>query len=252
MLIINADDWGFRRFVTDRIMSVYGEGRITTTSAMVFMEDSERAANLALNKGLEVGLHLNFTDRFTDARTSKGLHESQQRIGRFLKKNKYFMVLYNPFLRRDFEYVYRNQNDEFERLYGKVPAHFTGHRHMHLCSNVLFDRLIPQDSKVRRNFSFFPGDKSLFNRQFRRIGDFFLKKRFICTDYFFSIVPISEPEHLRRIVGLSQGFNAEMMVHPQKIDEYDFLMSEGYMELVNTVSIGKYGDLKRRGQALDR
>lgn len=249
VLIINADDWGFSRFVTDRIMSVYGAGRITSTSAMVFMEDSERAADLALNRGLEVGLHLNFTDRFTDGKTSSRLHESQQEIASFLKKNKYSLILYNPFLRKDFEYIYRVQRDEFERLYGRAPAHMTGHRHMHLCSNVLFDKLIPKNSKVRRDFSFSPGDKSWFNRQYRKIVDFTLKKRFICTDYFFGIAPVSKPGHLRRVVQLSESSNVEMMVHPQKDEEYEYLMSRDYEQILTATKLGTYGDLeKQRGQ----
>jgi predicted glycoside hydrolase/deacetylase ChbG (UPF0249 family) len=243
VLIINADDWGFNRYVTDRIMAVNGEGRITSTSGMVFMEDSERAADLALNRGLEVGLHLNFTDHFTDGKTSSGLHERQQKISRFLKKNKYFLILYNPFLRREFEYVYRTQYDEFIRLYGKAPADVTGHRHMHLCSNMLIGKLIHQNCKVRRNFSFSSGDKTWFNMLYRKVVDICLKKRFICTDYFFSIAPVSDPRHLGRILKLSESSIVEMMVHPQNPDEYKCLMSDRYMQLLNMVKIGKYGDL---------
>jgi predicted glycoside hydrolase/deacetylase ChbG (UPF0249 family) len=216
---------------------------------MMFMEDSERAAELALNRGLEGGLHLNFTDRFTDEKRSSKLHESQERIASFLKKNKYFMILYNPFLRKDFEYVYRVQHDEFERLYGRAPAQVTGHRHMHLCSNVLFDKLIPQNSKVRRNFSFTPEDKSWFNRQYRKIVDFTLKKRFICTDYFFSISPVSGPSHLYRIVQLSKSSNVEMMVHPQKDEEYEYMMSNEYQQILSAAEFGTYGDLNNPERA---
>ena len=66
MLIINADDWGRSVAETDAALRCYKEGRITSVSAMVFMEDSERAAELAKENELDVGLHLNFTDKFTD------------------------------------------------------------------------------------------------------------------------------------------------------------------------------------------
>jgi predicted glycoside hydrolase/deacetylase ChbG (UPF0249 family) len=46
MLIVNADDWGRNRDATDRSLECHRNGRITTVSAMVFMEDSERAADL--------------------------------------------------------------------------------------------------------------------------------------------------------------------------------------------------------------
>ena len=66
MLIINADDWGRSVAETDAALRCYKGGRITSVSAMVFMEDSERAAELAKENELDVGLHLNFTDEFTD------------------------------------------------------------------------------------------------------------------------------------------------------------------------------------------
>jgi YdjC-like protein len=47
MLIINADDWGRSRAETDNALTCHDEGRITSASAMVYMEDSERAAELA-------------------------------------------------------------------------------------------------------------------------------------------------------------------------------------------------------------
>ena len=42
-------------------------------SAMVFMADSERAADLAKENGLDVRLHLNVTDRFTSGRVASKL-----------------------------------------------------------------------------------------------------------------------------------------------------------------------------------
>ena len=42
-------------------------------NAMVFMADSERAADLAKENGLDVRLHLNFTDRFTSGRVASKL-----------------------------------------------------------------------------------------------------------------------------------------------------------------------------------
>ena len=44
MLIINADDWGRSVAETNAALRCYEEARITSASAMVFMADSERAA----------------------------------------------------------------------------------------------------------------------------------------------------------------------------------------------------------------
>lgn len=210
---------------------------------MVFMSDSERSADLALSSGIEVGLHLNFTDGFTGDNLSSLLNNHQQRIARFLRKSKYCVVLYNPLLRRHFEYVYKRQYDEFVRLYGKVPAHLNGHRHMHLCTNVLIDGLLLPNQKVRRSFSFLTGEKPLSNRLYRRLVDIWLKRRYVCTDLFFSIAPVEEPGRLRKIINLSRSHNIELMVHPQKSNEYEYLIGAEYMVFLRGAQIGTFSAL---------
>ena len=125
MLIVNADDLGFNEFTTSRILMAFETGRITSTSAMVFMADSERSAEMALDSGLDVGLHLNFTARFS-GHAGSALRECQQRIATFLLENKYYLLMYNPFLKNQFEYVYQSQYEEFTRLYNKNPSHTSG------------------------------------------------------------------------------------------------------------------------------
>src|ERR1700687_1641630 len=117
MLIVNADDWGRSLAETDAADLCFKAGRITSVSAMVFMEDSERAADLALASGIDAGLHLNFTQAFTGTGYPEALARRHRRIASFLNRNKYSQLLYNPFLRDDFAYCYRVQADEFERLY---------------------------------------------------------------------------------------------------------------------------------------
>ena len=62
MIIINADDWGRSERETDAALSTYKRGRITSASAMVFMRDSGRAADLAKDAGIDVGLHFNLSE----------------------------------------------------------------------------------------------------------------------------------------------------------------------------------------------
>ena len=113
MLIINADDWGRSLAETDAALECYKAGRITSVSAMVFMEDSERAAELAKENKLDVGLHLNFTDRFTANQYASMLANHHEKIVAFLRRNKYSQLLYNPFLRKEFAYSCKAQIDEF-------------------------------------------------------------------------------------------------------------------------------------------
>jgi len=240
MLIINADDWGRNKTTTDNSMVCFKNGRITSVSAMVFMEDSQRAASLALEHGLDAGLHLNFTARFNRNITSNKLLECQQRIAAFLQKNKYCFLLYNPVLKHSFHYVFSAQYEEYIRLYHKEPTHIDGHHHMHLCTNILVDKLIPKNSKIRRNFSFTSDEKSMVNRLYRSLVDRRLHRRYQCTDFFFSIEPIHKSDRLRVIIELSLAHNVELMVHPEKQDEYNYLLSNEYIELIRNKKIESY------------
>ena len=108
---------------------------------MVFMKDSKRAAELANEHGLNVGLHLNFDEKLTGNNCPEALTQRHNKIATFLTRTKWSQLLYNPFLHKDFSYSCAAQWEEFVRLFGKPPSHIDGHHHMHLCANVLLDRV---------------------------------------------------------------------------------------------------------------
>ncbi len=150
MLIVNADDWGRSLAETDAALRCLKRGRITSVSAMVFMQDFKRAARLAKDYKLDdIGLHLNFSEEFMDKSCSETLKEHHGRIIRFLKRGKYAQLLYNPFLREAFAYCYHAQVEEFVPLFEKSPSHIDGHHHMHLCANLFLSKLIPIGMKLR-------------------------------------------------------------------------------------------------------
>jgi chitin disaccharide deacetylase len=243
MLIVNADDLGRSRAATDNALACYVRERITSTSAMVFMEDSERAAELALASGIDVGLHINLSERFTAEAVPEGLRYSQAVLCRFLRASKYALLLYNPFLRRQFRDVFQSQYSEFIRLYGRMPSHLDGHHHMHLASNLLVEGIIPHGSNVRRSFSFWPGEKSVVNRLYRAVVDRWLRRRYRLTDYFFALSQDPTLTRLERIIGLAKDSNVELMTHPQVRNEYDFLMSDNFRSALFRVQLGAYGEL---------
>jgi chitin disaccharide deacetylase len=240
MIIINADDWGRSRSETDAALSIYREGRITSASAMVFMKDSDRAAGLAKDEGVDVGLHLNLSQRFTGNVQDRRLREYHDCILRFLTFSKYALLFYNPFLRRHFRYVYQAQVEEFLRLFGKPPSHIDGHRHMHLCSNMLIDGIIEEGEKVRRSFSFQPGEKSLFNRAYRRLVDWRLAGEYRVTDYFFALSQQYRQDRLLRVSHLACEATVELMTHPAVAEEYAFLLSEDYVRRLGSVQMANY------------
>jgi len=243
MLIVNADDWGSSQAETDAALACFAKGRITSVTAMVFMADSERAAGLAKELGIDVGLHLNLDAEFTGDHCPADVREHHARIRRFLKRSKYACLFYNPRLRKSFRRVYQAQADEFQRLYGRRPSHVDGHHHMHLCANMLLDGVIPPGEKVRRSFSFWRSEKGVVNRAYRRLVDNRLAGRYHVTDFFFSLGLCLRWKKLERVAELAGAANVELMTHPNVADEYAYLMSDAFLELKRNVTMGTFGML---------
>jgi predicted glycoside hydrolase/deacetylase ChbG (UPF0249 family) len=225
MLVINADDWGRDQQTTDAIREFTRTGAVSSVSAMVFMEDSERAAAIARQDGTFAGLHLNLTTPFSFRGCRVGLRSHQERLARYLTRSRFSRLIFHPGLANSFRYVVSAQLDEFHRLYDSGARKIDGHHHMHLSANILFAGLLPHDVIVRRHFSSEPGEKRLRNvafRQFTRV----LMTGHRTTDYFFSLVPLEPEERLKRIFGLARTSCVELGVHPIQSRETVFLRHE--------------------------
>jgi chitin disaccharide deacetylase len=232
MLFVNADDFGLDREATDRILCCYHRGAISRASAMTFMRDSERAAEAAKQSSFPMGLHLNLTRQFSGSTVNQNLRRHHLAVASYLNRRKINQFIFNPLLGRSLEYVCRAQWDEFVRLYGQGPKHLDGHHHMHLCMNMLLCSPLPSGLKLRRNFTFLPGERNPVNRLYRRLVDRYLACRYPVTDHFFSLIPI-EGKRLTRILELAASSDVELMVHPGRDGEYAFLMSEGWAALIS-------------------
>jgi chitin disaccharide deacetylase len=237
LLIINADDWGRDHENTERTLECILRRTVSSVSAMVFMEDSEKAAGIARERGIDAGLHLNFTTAFSAPGTPARLIEHQERVSRYLGRHRFAQVVFHPGLASSFEYIVKAQLDEFFRLYGAEPTRLDGHHHMHLCSNVLLGGFLPAGTLVRRNFSFQPREKSLVNRLYRNAVDLRLARRHRIVDFFFSLPPLDPPSRLQRIFSLANQFTVEVETHPVSSEEYSFLMGVELLRLTANTRI---------------
>ncbi|HET7106156.1 MAG TPA: ChbG/HpnK family deacetylase [Candidatus Acidoferrum sp.] len=226
MLILNADDWGRDRNTTDRMLECLLQRSVSSVSAMVFMADTERSAQLAREHAVDAGLHLNLTLPFSDSACPSNLKERQRKLVAFLTLHPLARVIFHPGLKNTFEYVVKSQLDEFCRLYGRSPERVDGHHHVHLCANVLFGGLLPQGTTVRRNFSFLQGEKSLANRLYRKAMDSKLARRHVMVDFLFPLAPLEPRSRLERIRSLAEQHVVEVETHPINEDEYNFLTGE--------------------------
>lgn len=242
-LIINADDWGRNENNTDKISKCFALGTVSSVSAMVFMEDSERAADIARERGIDAGLHLNFTTPFSAPKCSARLADCQRELGAYLRSHRLGRAVFHPGLRRSFDYVVAAQIEEFHRLYQRAPKRLDGHHHMHLCANVLFGKLLPAGTIVRRNESFLASEKGLINRTYRKALDRILARRHRTVDFFFTLAPIKPPARLQRIFSLSREFAVELETHPVDPEEYHLLASDEIFNQIGNLQIARNFDL---------
>ena len=240
MLIINADDWGRSPEETDAALVCYHAGRVSSVSAMVFMEDSERAAAVAMAEGIPVGLHLNLCEPMSRAATPEHVFALQAAVARFLNRSRFALLFYHPGLRRAFHETYNAQVDEFRRLYGRPPTHVDGHRHRHLATNMLLDGVIPRNTKIRRGFYFWPGEKSYFNRAYRTAIDKWLTKRYRTTDFFFALSQCLDESRLGKVLQLANTYQVELMVHPVKDSERSRLLEPTFGKQTAQITTGSY------------
>jgi predicted glycoside hydrolase/deacetylase ChbG (UPF0249 family) len=243
-IIINADDWGRSALETDSAQSCWEMGRVTSVSAMVFMKDSERAAELARNRDLDVGLHLNLSEEFTGPSVPNQLSGQHGAIVRFLSRNKYSLLIYNPFLRKAFRDAFNAQMQEFHRLYGKPPSHIDGHRHRHLCTNMLLGEVIPRGANVRRSFSFQHGEKGALNLGYRKLINNWLARRYSITDHFFSLHYSLEKKIISRVSELARTSTVELMTHPKNAWESAYLQSDKFLQDFAGVQLGNFSKVK--------
>jgi len=222
-LIVNADDWGRDQETTQKTLDCVLRGAVSSVSAMVFTEDSERAAVLAREHGVDAGLHLNFTSPFLAANCPTRLLEHQNSVAKYLTRNPFARGVYNPWLIRSFEYVVAAQVEEYVRLYGAAPERLDGHHHMHLSANVLLGGLLPPGTIVRRHFSYESREKPLRHRVFRRLTDAILTRHYRMADFFFPLIPLEPAARLQQIFSLAGRSVVEVETHPVNPGEYRFL-----------------------------
>lgn len=239
VVIVNADDWGRDALTTDRSLACVLRGTVSSVSAMAFMEDSERAADLGRQHDIDAGLHLNFTLAYSSPHCPSRLLEHQERLSRFLTAQRFAPMVYHPGLASSFEYVVKAQLEEYERLYGAPANRADGHHHMHLCANVLRQELIPADTTVRRNLTFGPGEKGYLNRLYRRRQDTRLARRHQLADFFFDLQPLEPRERFIGILKLADRFDIEIETHPVRDQEFNFLLERGLMRCAAEVAISR-------------
>lgn len=244
LLIVNADDFGGNPLATDRIAECFLAGAITSTSAMVCMSDSERAASIAKSRELPVGLHLNLTQPFEDPGTPQAVRERQAAAVRRFGGSRVQRLSYNPFLSSLVRACIDDQLECFCALYDREPTHVDGHNHAHLSPTVLL--ALPAATRTRTAespVSAKPSPGALL----RRARGGFISRRYITTDRFVAIDRLgSSPseQEINRLLALADRSSLEIMTHPDRERDYRLLMSEQWRAALKARTLGSFAALR--------
>ncbi len=203
-IIVNADDFGLTKEISDRIIKIYKKGNLSSTSLMVNTPATDYAINLAKkNKGLGVGLHLNLTE----GRSILGKSTLTNSQGFFLNKFQInSRVLLNKIKCSDIK-------DELEAQYnylnnkGLILTHIDSHQHIHMNPKIF---------KVIANFA---KSKSLkiriaFPHKIKRKkGKYNLKK--LLKQFVLYFASIANARYAKKIsLKFNLSFNSIFDFHP--------------------------------------
>lgn len=131
-LIVNADDFGMSRGVSDGVLLAHCQGFLTSTSLMANMPAAEYAvALLAKAPGLGVGVHLNLCDgrpilEARDVPTLVGANGAFHSAPVMVRKLWFWQVSV-----REIEAEFRAQI-RWAKDRGVAPTHADSHHHLHL------------------------------------------------------------------------------------------------------------------------
>jgi predicted glycoside hydrolase/deacetylase ChbG (UPF0249 family) len=241
---VNADDLGWNRGATDLTIASFGAGQVTSATALVHMEDSERAAALALENGLPTGLHLNLSDPFTGTEVPAAERERHAALCRHFAAGRPMHLrswVYDPRIQGEVEWAIEAQLDRHRELYGAAPTHVDGHNHVQNCPNVALAKAL-RGFKRRGPIYAWPATPTAMGRV-RAARQRLIARRVLTTRYLFDIARIKETEPMAAAVGESRLTSVEVMAHPGFGHEHDVLDSAAWRASIEGLPTGSYADL---------
>lgn len=247
LLIVNADDFGLDTANTDAIVECFRSGAISSTTALVWMRDSDRAGELAQSERIPAGLHLNLIEPYTSPDVPDRVAATQRRVVERLRAGGIGPQLYHPAWSEDFGRCIEDQLSRFRQLYGRTPTHLDGHRHMHLVMNALLSRALEPVKRCRRPVNRTPRESAGHKRLAWSAVNVLVRLRFTTTDACFSVRalhPALGGSGLEDELVRAGRSSVELYVHPGYRDELPLLRSDEWLSRLASHRLGSFEDLR--------
>jgi predicted glycoside hydrolase/deacetylase ChbG (UPF0249 family) len=115
-LVVNADDFGYSRGVSEGILKAHRDGIVTATSLMPLRSDAVAAVRHAeSHPSLDIGLHVD---------TGEWIYRGGQ-------WRPLYVIVDPDAAESTVRDEFRRQLDAFQRLVGREPTHLDSHQHVH-------------------------------------------------------------------------------------------------------------------------
>ena len=217
-IIINADDFGLTKTISDEIIKVYKIGNLSSTSLMVNTPGRDYAINLAReNPDLGIGLHFNLTEGFA----LTGVSSITNSEGKFLDKMK--LILYVILKKIDIKDVYKELKAQYEYIIkaGLIPSHIDSHQHIHMNPRIF--KLVADFAKEKN----IPIRITFPQTIIRNNGIINYKKRI--KQYILQYASIKNSRYANKIgLKFNKSFNSIFDFHPFQMPE-----KKDYLNLLN-------------------
>jgi predicted glycoside hydrolase/deacetylase ChbG (UPF0249 family) len=250
LLIVNADDWGGFREGTEAIESCFAIGAISSTTAMVHMADSQRAAELARARERPTGLHLNLTQPYDAAGVPAPVRERQLRLCAHFSAlpRRRWTLSPDPRVHRLIADGIRDQLEEFCDRYEREPTHVDSHHHVHVCPDVFLSRALTRGTRVRQALSFAPSARRRGAVGLARaVKQRLLARRFLTTERFWCAGELSNGDGAVPIADAAAYATTraiEIMVHPSFASDLAVLRSETWLAALHAAPLASYAALR--------
>ena len=235
-LIINADDFGLTKDISDAIIYVFKMGNLSSTTLMTNMPSSSYAIKLAKeNPKLGVGLHFNISE----GKSSLGVSSLTNSKGFFWEKMPLIIkILFNRINMLDIKNELDNQYNYLIKA-GINPTHIDSHQHIHMNPKVfkiVADFAKEKDLKIRITFpQVIKRIKGKINykkiikqiilkyaaEKNKKYADLISIKYNKSFNSIFDFHPFKMPKEgdYKKLVESSNSDSHELMVHPYKLSK---------------------------------
>lgn len=221
--VIVADDYGIRQ-TAEPILRLVREGKIDRVAVLIHYVSAEQAAAL-LATGVKIDLHLELMDMI---RSGKKVRESA--LWRIMKFS--LRLLVGRVTVRKAEEEWRSQIERFRERFGRLPDGINSHEHVHFFPpfTKLFFRLAGEYGIGHVRFS---TDGLMLDRHVALVGKVlsFLRDRSLSrfdpsktatSRYLVNLDWL--PDFPAFVADLGSEENIELVVHPEREEEYRTLL----------------------------